>query len=210
MAPPPGSLPIAPREIARLAHCGPVAPWEKEILAGIDEARSLIDPRVRWSAFSKEHLDGLFPGQTPVEEIARCGERWGFVATIGSPLEERVKEHLGAGEYLRGVLLDAAGSVAVEAICDIAERTCAGEGASSRYSPGYCMWPLSGQSRLFALLHPEKIGVELLPSMLMHPLKSVSGIIVKAGAEKLTVPAEACEQCDSKGCTRRSARHQGG
>jgi cobalamin-dependent methionine synthase I len=150
-------------------------------------------------------MDGLFEGGTPVEEIATGGECWAFVGTIGDDLEACVKEHFQAGEYLRGVLLDAAGSVAVEAVCDLVERACSGEDSSSRFSPGYCMWQLGSQSRLFDLLRPEEIGIGLLPSMLMRPLKSVSGLVVKADREDLVVPAEVCEQCDATGCARRGA-----
>ena len=46
------------------------------------------------------------------------------------------------------------------------------------YSPGYCGWHISGQKKLFAFLHPEEIGIRLLDSFLMHPLKSVSGVFV--------------------------------
>jgi hypothetical protein len=210
LAPPPHSLSIAAPEVARLARCGPEPRWEREVAAGIVEARTLIQPRARWSALSGDAMDGLFSGGTPVEEIARRGVCWAFVATIGEALEARVREQMKSGQYLSGVLLDAAGSMAVEAVCDLVERACAGENSSSRYSPGYCMWRLESQRPLFALLRPEEIGIRLMTSMLMHPLKSVSGIVVKAPRDQLIVPAEFCRQCDATECPRRSATREGG
>lgn len=210
LAPPPHALSIAAPEVARLARCGPEPRWEREAEDGIAEARALIAPRARWSTLFVDEMDGLFSGGTPVEEIARRGDCWAFVATIGEPLETRVRERMEGGQYLSGVLLDAAGSMAVEAVCDLVERACAGEESSSRYSPGYCMWRLENQRPLFDLLRPEEIGIRLMPSMLMHPLKSVSGIVVKAPRDQLIVPAESCRQCDATGCPRRSASREGG
>jgi len=206
LSPPPHALALDPREVARLAHCGPGPKWEEEIGAGIAEGRALIAPRALWSALDPASMAGLFIGGTPVEAIARRGTCWAFAATIGDEIEARVKGHFGKGRYLQAVILDAAGSVAVEAVCDLVERNCAGEGPSARFSPGYCMWRLENQTALFALLHPEQIGVRLMSSMIMQPIKSVTGLVVRAGAEKdLIVPAEDCAQCEATGCARRGA-----
>ncbi len=199
-------LALDPREVARLAHCGPGPRWDEEILTGITEARALIEPRARWSALDPASMAGLFIGGTPVEAIARRGTCWAFAATIGDQIEARVKGHFDQGRYLQAVILDAAGSVAVEAVCDLVERNCAGEGPSARFSPGYCMWRLENQTALFALLYPEQIGVRLMPSMIMQPIKSVTGLVVRAGSEEeLIVPPEDCAQCAATGCARRGA-----
>ena len=175
-------------------------------MAGIAEGRALFAPRARWSALDPASMACLFTGETPVEAIAARGECWAFIATIGEPIESRVKEHFDQGRYLQAVILDAAGSVAVEAVCDLVERDCAGEGPSARFSPGYCMWRLENQTALFALLDPERIGIRLMPSMIMQPIKSVSGLVVRAGAEEdLIVPPEDCAQCEATGCGRRGA-----
>jgi len=206
LSPSPHTLPISPEEIARLAACVPAARWHEAIETGIAEARGLIVPRARWVEVEPPALGILFAGETPVAPIASRGKCRAFVATIGDALEARVRDHLASGRYLEGILLDAAGSVAVESVCDQVERGCAGDGPSARFSPGYCMWPLESQRRLFALLQPEEIGVTLLPSMLMQPLKSVSGLVVEAAlSEDLDVPAEDCAQCDATGCARRGA-----
>jgi hypothetical protein len=200
------SIQVDPEKVRTLAHCGPDGRWLRSAKAAVAEARELFEPRARWKGLSAGDLEGLFPSPTPVEEIARRGDTWAFVGTIGPGLEARARDHLAGARYLEGVLLDAAGSVAVEALCDMVEGMCAPGGSATRFSPGYCAWSLAGQKRLFSLLRPEDLGVELLPSFLMRPLKSVTGIVVSADPEALTVPPAACEQCDAQGCTRRQAR----
>ncbi len=203
LSPPPHALTLDPREVARLAHCGPGRRWDEGIRAGIAEGRALIAPRARWSALDPASMACLFTGETPVEAIAGRGVCWAFVVTIGEAIEARVKGHFEQGRYLQAVILDAAGSVAVEAVCDLVERGCAGEGPSARFSPGYCMWRLENQKTLFALLRPEQIGIRLMSSMIMQPLKSVSGLVVRAGAEEdLIVRPEDCAQCEATGCAR--------
>jgi len=203
LEPPAQAVSIAAKEVARLARTGPDKRWAAAVDTGIAEARSLIKPRALWMPLTEDGLDGIFTGGTPVEEIARKGKCWAFIATIGPAVEARVREHFDAGRYLEGVILDAAGSVAVEGVCDLAEGRIAGSETSARFSPGYCMWRLENQRGLFTLLHPEEIGIRLLPSMLMHPLKSVSGVVVRAPTEDLLVPIEACDGCDANECARR-------
>jgi hypothetical protein len=201
---------IDPGEVARLAHCDP-GRWAKEIHAGIAEGRALIAPRARCLPVDAGALDGLFHGGTPVEEIAARGACWAFAATIGEPLEARVRDHFGSGHYLEAVVLDAVGSVAVEAVCQALERACAPAGPSARFSPGYCLWRLANQEALFALLRPGEIGIRLMASMIMHPLKSVSGLVVQAASgEDLVVAPEDCAPCEATGCTRRAVTSQPG
>lgn len=208
LSPAVAELELSARAVAKLANAGPLSRCADAVQAAIEEARGLIAPRARWTSVGDYELDGLFADRTPVAMIARSGERWGFVATIGEALEKRVQEHFAAARFLEGVLLDAAGSTAAEAIADRVERECTGDATSERFSPGYCSWAMASQPGLFALLEPAALGIELLPSFLMKPLKSVSGIVVTASAEALRVEPASCKVCDARGCTRRQAAHQ--
>jgi len=202
----PNTLAIPAGEVGRIAQCGPNPRWQAILEAGIAEARSLLSPKARFRPLPPAAIEGLFRGGgTPVEPIIRRGRAWAFVATIGPLLERRVVERFDAGRYLEGLILDAAGSTAAEALGDLLERECAGRAPSTRFSPGYCGWRLEGQRSLFSFLTPEEIGVRLLPSMLMHPLKSISGVVVQAPAERLRVPEETCSSCEARGCARRGA-----
>jgi hypothetical protein len=192
-------------EVARLAHCD-LGRWRQEIGDRAAEGLALADPRARWVPVEREALAGLFAGGTPVEEIASRGTAWAFVATVGGGLEARVGAYFAQGRYLEAVVLDAVGSVAVEAVAAMVQQDCAGEAPSARFSPGYCLWRLANQRALFDLLRPERIGIRLMPSMIMRPLKSVSGVVVRAArGEDLLVAPEDCAPCESVGCTRHGA-----
>ncbi|MCK4414710.1 MAG: hypothetical protein KAY32_14345 [Candidatus Eisenbacteria sp.] len=77
--------------------------------------------------------------------------------------------------------------------------------ACLRYSPGYCGWNISGQRALFAALKPERIGITLRPSMLMEPLKSVSGVVVGGRPEihRFADRYPFCADCRTHGCRER-------
>jgi hypothetical protein len=206
------ALEMSAREVARLAQTGPSGRWDDAIAHAIDEARRWAQPRGRWRRLqSDQDAARMFPGGgTPVAAIAAASEQlWGFAVTIGSALEERVRAAFDAAELLDAVLLDAAGSVACEAACDLLQAAVCPQGTSERYSPGYCHWSVQGQRHMFSLVEPDRVGVELLASMLMRPLKSVTGVVVRASAETLRVPVEVCARCDARGCTRRQAKTTG-
>ena len=80
------------------------------------------------------------------------------------------------------VLLDAAGSAAIEAVCDAFCADLAAELApwhlTGRFSPGYGDYPLEEQKAVFRLLDvTRRIGVNLTESGLMIPQKSVTALI---------------------------------
>jgi hypothetical protein len=112
-------------------------------------------------------------------------------------------------------MLDSAASAAADRLAGLAEdrfehrlceRGCVTEATGVlRYSPGYCGWDISGQRKLFAFLHPDRIGLTLRDSFLMEPLKSVSGLII-AGPRNIhdrpdTYPF--CDRCETHGCRKR-------
>ena len=79
-----------------------------------------------------------------------------------------------------------------------------GRGITNRYSPGYCSWNIREQRGIFDLLPSDEIGVKLLPSFLMKPIKSVSGII---GIGKGKVPGPyMCDMCNMTNCLVKRAK----
>ncbi len=85
-------------------------------------------------------------------------------------------------------MLDAAASEGAELTADILEREYTAmlrqearlnaRTGLLRFSPGYCGWHVGAQKRLFTFLEPDHIGIGLTESCVMHPLKSISGVIV--------------------------------
>ena len=76
-----------------------------------------------------------------------------------------------------------------------------GYNISNSYSPGYCGWDVSEQRLLFSLLPQGFCGVQLLPSCLMLPLKSVSTVV--AIGPDVTYEPYRCNICRKRDCYRR-------
>jgi hypothetical protein len=76
----------------------------------------------------------------------------------------------------------------------------AGDSFSARYSPGFCGMDLDQQRVLFRLAPAGDIGISLLPSLFMQPLKSISGIIGLGPREIVGVHLSPCERCPLVGC----------
>lgn len=122
----------------------------------------------------------------PAEDIIERGpftnaEKVGLgLSTIGASLEEEVRTLFDAGDYLNGLVLDTIGSVAVESVVDEVNGRICREGermgltGDRRASPGYGSWRLENQVLFFELLPHRQLGIELTPSYMMVPRKSVS------------------------------------
>jgi hypothetical protein len=103
-------------------------------------------------------------------------------------------------------MLDAIGTAAVEAWCDILcegfkkdieER---GESIRPRFSPGYGDLALHAQRPLLGLLDaPRKAGITLTGALLMTPRKSVSAI-VGVGEYGCTAERTGCSVCKKTNC----------
>ncbi|MFC1521655.1 vitamin B12 dependent-methionine synthase activation domain-containing protein [Elusimicrobiota bacterium] len=133
--------------------------------------------------------EGKNEEETPIAQVFPKADRMAlFAATLGRKISQKIEELFKADEFVVGTILDSAASLgadncarAIETLFfnGLTEKKQAGHSSKAlRYSPGYCGWHISGQKKLFAFLHPEKISIDLMESYLMNPLKSVSGVIV--------------------------------
>ena len=129
------------------------------------------------------------------------------VVTIGPKLEQAVKEKFRQGQYLRAMVLDAAGTVAVKTagqwLNHFIEQRNSQEGFMfSRYfEPGSGDWDIQEQKMIFEILKPETIGVTLNPSCMMSPAKSLSWIL-GAGHNLIHSHRDefSCQYCLMKHC----------
>ncbi len=210
---------------------GAPAPRTEEALGSVlEEARALAVPRGVHRCVAPECAEGLGLKTRGGSTLAL-----GLV-TIGFELERRVTELIAMGEATRALLLDAAGSAAAEEAADDLERRIHGAGRPAgrgdgrdqvrsgahrqghsrrtprRVSPGYGLWPITAQRALFDLLAHDEIEVDLLPSFLMTPRKSISfalwlvGDDGKGGVEESGGSARRstrCALCDSINCALR-------
>lgn len=101
-----------------------------------------------------------------------------FVITLGSAVDRLIMKKKSISLSL-GFLYDAVASAIAEGACDtLHARLCEDEMRQNRFSPGYADCPLTLQRQIFDLLSADKyIGVKLLDSCLMSPMKSVSAFI---------------------------------
>ncbi len=179
------------------------------LAAALDAARELADGRgVYLRLAAGRAADAGLPSPrsgAPVAEVVLA------LVTAGDALERRGADLARQGRTSEALMLDAAGSAAAE---EAADRLCArvvGDGAelarlSCRVSPGYGDWPLAAQRRLFGLLPHAQIGVELLPSLMMRPRKSVS-FAMWLGADGRPVPGlSGCDHCLLERCAFRIRR----
>lgn len=157
--------------------------------------------------------EGLNEKRTPLDEIFRKSNNLAlFAVTVGEKLWQKINELFKSNEFALGSILDSVASEGTEKVADIVENHFSELLAKSdeitsstgilRYSPGYCGWHMSGQKKLFEFLHPEDIGVTLLDSYLMKPLKSVSGVIVIGEKEihNFIDSYAFCSQCKTHFC----------
>jgi Vitamin B12 dependent methionine synthase, activation domain len=131
-----------------------------------------------------------------------------FVVTAGEEISALAADEFARGDAVAAFALDALGSWAAEAAADalmleVAAHLHAGEALSLRHSPGYCSMPLAEQQTLFGLVAAEDIGVALQPSLMMRPLKSVSGVVGLGPKACWSEQRSPCATCEDLGCPAR-------
>lgn len=131
-----------------------------------------------------------------------------FVVTVGHRISELSREASARGDVATSWALDALGSWAAEAAVEalmlqLTRHVGDSETLSPRYSPGYCGISLTEQEALFKAVPADGIGVTLLPSMLMQPLKSVSGLVGIGSCDRIEQAGVPCRNCDAEHCTMR-------
>ena len=127
-----------------------------------------------------------------------------FVATAGQKVCDRISFLAEAGDPLESYVYDLMGSViadkAAEKLIMVAEEELAMSGLTftDPYSPGSCDWNIADQEKLFALFPEGFCGVTLSSSLLMLPVKSVSGIAgIGTGMKR---NREQCSVCNDETC----------
>ncbi len=127
-----------------------------------------------------------------------------FLCTAGALFSDEAHALNAQGEFLEAYIIDAIGSLTVERAMDKIhkaleeEQAARGMKITNRYSPGYCTWPLKDPRPLFAFVGENPTGIALSESCLMHPIKSVSGVI--GIGTKARRRAYGCVICQNKTC----------
>lgn len=163
----------------------------REILT---DSAKLVRPRGGYQLFNNINIDRdnkkIIIGDVELDTkniVTRHMDKSGFIAvfacTAGPEISQIASEYNKKGHTVHAYIADSLGSIVVERAMDIIQEHLKSEMAelglkiTNRYSPGYCGWELKEQSKLFSQLPEHYCGISLSDSMLMKPIKSVSGII---------------------------------
>jgi|GEM_PF-2225244 len=168
-----------------------------EIEEETEKALELLNPEVVYKEFLDFDIqnDVILISGIPINShilsrIAIDSESiYAFILTAGKEIEKEIERLNSQGRYFKSQVLDACGSVYVEALADLFMHNIESPllrmdySLSARYSPGYCDISLEQQSSIFALLKDENISVILTDTFQMIPEKSISGLFFKVRSE---------------------------
>lgn len=130
-----------------------------------------------------------------------------YVGTAGVSFENYQRRLSAEGDMVRAFFADVVGTAIVDRVGIILfqdiekEQSVLGNKVGYSYSPGNCLWPVSGQHGLFSFLEQTPCGVRLTGSSLMIPVKSISGII--GIGPSLERERSRCDDCNIKDCFKR-------
>ena len=166
--------------------------------------------------------NGMNAPDSPVPSIvARADATALMAATMGDALAVKCSELFAEKSASLGYMLNVVASAASESLgrqmCRLFLDRLRSEPRNSReenimgnikaqyYCPGHCGWHISGQEKLFAALHPEEIGISIGAHWVMHPFKSISGILAAAPIDvhRFRPGFSFCPQCSERRCIER-------
>ncbi len=157
--------------------------------------------------------EGRNDAETPLGDILQRADTLAlFAITLGEDVSREITRLFAENEFAPAAMLDAAASEGANAAALVVEKSYRdhlrrngsldSSAATMPFSPGYCGWHVSGLRTLFDVLRPIEIGLILSDSCLMHPLKSISGVIV-AGPKDIFEFEDTflfCAECEPRSC----------
>jgi hypothetical protein len=194
-------------------------PFDEYVAEALQKAESLCDIRGAFCFAEKceftsgnSHLviDGIEfgIGKTVAKELRDSSSMALFICTAGEGISRCSQEMLKGENPVLGYVLDVLGSMIVEAAIDKMQKEIKqmahdqGLSITNRYSPGYCKWSVADQHQLFSFFPIDCCGIRLTDSALMHPIKSVSGII--GIGKEVKYRDYTCDLCNQADCFHRN------
>jgi hypothetical protein len=152
------------------------------------------------------------PGKIVTTQLKNATSAALFACTAGEQISKLAQEQISSGNEMLSYVIDVIGSTIADKtveklqqeIFSIVNKT--GMNITDSFSPGYCNWSVAEQQKLFALLPDNFCGIKLSNSSLMHPIKSVSGII--GIGTNCKQKGYQCEWCNDKDCIYGRIRRQ--
>jgi cobalamin-dependent methionine synthase I len=200
------------RHIGYPRDTAPASRIEERIAHIVAEALPCLKPRGLFTIYevSQQAAHSLKLDNTTIsgnigEYLEHADRAAVFAVTVGEEITLLAELAAKDGDALAALVIDAAGSCAVEGAADalmlhLRRHLHEGQELTLRYSPGYCGMDISQQRKLFQLVPASSVGVTLTPSMLMHPMKSISGLVGLAPKEAVSAYRSPCDLCQRVGC----------
>ncbi|MEN8120622.1 MAG: vitamin B12 dependent-methionine synthase activation domain-containing protein [Bacteroidota bacterium] len=132
-----------------------------------------------------------------------------FACTVSEKLNTKLNLYNNKEQFTEAYIADIIGTKIVEKSLEILYQQLQTDikkydlYLTNTISPGNCGWPVEEQKKLFQLFPENYLGISLNESGMMHPVKSLSGIIGVGKSVKFKHTD--CEQCASKNCMYREA-----
>jgi len=200
------------------------SPTAPQVRSMIDDAHGLFmetaKPRGIYQSITLSEFEQVYRGEggndgdTPLELVIEDAVSLAlFAVTLGEGVSQHITDFFDAGNPADGYILDQIASFAADELAQMVagryrdSEKPAPDSAVLPYSPGYCGWNVTGQRALFAHLEPDELGISINSSCLMHPIKSVSGVLVLAPitAHDFSPAFPCCATCTTLACQERVA-----
>ena len=210
---------IDTEETKRYAGLSRKADFSVELLTeACTQAQLLAIPRGVWQVYAYDQDMHTIMAAEPfvltadsvIRHLSGAVEVAVMAVTIGIPLEQEVSNLFSQNKYTAGLLLDAAGTTAVEVACDAVCNIIAqhagrsGLTAGRRFSPGYGGWPIDVQPEILSLAAGATIDLSVTDTKMLVPRKSVTAVIgLYPYHQTLSLPHQqeiACDKCGQPGC----------
>lgn len=202
------------RAVAERLRVKPGSRAEQRLAALLDTARTLAEPKAVFRSLKPEVAEGKtvlesveFKSELLSRHLAEAGLAFPYVATCGRELDDWARSLGGLEQFMANEIMILTLRQAVTQLEQLLKDKFELPEVSAM-NPGSLAgeWPIVEQRPLFELMgeFPSRIGVELMPSLLMNPGKSVSGIYFKT-VEKF----HNCQLCTKPMCPSRKAPFQG-
>jgi len=151
---------------------------------------SVIRPRYLFKAFDIEHTENIvilnnctltLTGQDIYNHLKNCSKAILMCATLSVDVDKAIST-AQVKDMTMAVIMDSLASVAIEAVCDNAEKEILLNFKeyhnTFRYSPGYGDFPIEIQRDFLNVLDaPKRIGLSSTANSLLLPRKSVTAVI---------------------------------
>jgi len=133
-----------------------------------------------------------------------------YICTLGHQVDQLIKQNSESGDTLSTIVMDAVTTSFLtllgEQFATIARQQGLqqpGWQATCSYSPGQYKWTIEEQKEIFKMVDGSQIGVNLNPSYLMMPFKSISGVYGFGPEHEIDKTRVACQLCPRHDCISR-------